>query len=115
VGEPVILTWSVENSLLTKAGGGELPPRDKRQRDAEGDYLEDLINRLIFGSLDSPGLVSFNSFNNLIAKMTSLFIQPTIAQTTPQPIVFLLSAMLLVIQKAMQVIVILPPIVIIRF
>jgi len=61
----------------------------KRQRDAEGDYLEDLINRLIFGSLDSPGLVSFNSFNNLIAKMTSLFIQPTIAQTTPQPIVFL--------------------------
>jgi len=89
VGEPVILTWSVENSLLTKAGGGELPPRDKRQRDAEGDYLEDLINRLIFGSLDSPGLVSFNSFNNLIAKMTSLFIQPTIAQTTPQPIVFL--------------------------
>jgi len=28
VGEPVILTWSVENSLLTKAGGGELPPRD---------------------------------------------------------------------------------------
>lgn len=100
VGEPVILTWSVENSLLSTIGGGGDGRADRMEEavDEGGcNSVWDIINAecspLDILNKITPQNNFANSFinlsNNLFAKIKSIFMQPTIAQTASQPVVFL--------------------------
>ncbi|HON21831.1 MAG TPA: PKD domain-containing protein, partial [Candidatus Paceibacterota bacterium] len=100
VGEPVILTWSVENSLLSTIGGGGGGRADHMEKavDEGGcNSVWDIINAecspLDILNKITPQNNFANSFinlsNNLFAKIKSIFMQPTIAQTASQPVVFL--------------------------